>query len=82
MPRIKCPTCGKGTIDLSDIHPSLSQTLGYVQECPGLTPPEMLNFYPAIGVTAINQRLYRLMNMGLVRREPAGKAWRYYPAKR
>ncbi len=81
MFRIKCPTCGKGKVDLAELHPSLSQTLGYVAKCPGMTPPEMLHAFAGIGVTAINQRLYRLMELGLVRREPAGNAWRYFRAK-
>jgi hypothetical protein len=79
MFQIKCPTCGKGKVDLATLHPSLAQTLEDVRRSPGMTPPEMLYGHIGIGVTAINQRLYRLMELGLVRREPSGKAWRYFP---
>jgi len=48
----------------------------------GRTAPELLDQFPGVGVTALNNRLEKLRALGLVTRKREGRAWRYWAAKR
>lgn len=80
MPKIKCPKCGVGRIELKKAFPELARTLAYLIECGGgYSAPEMLDWFPGITTTAINNRLEELRKDGLVRRKRDGRCWRYWP---
>lgn len=74
-----CPKCGEGSVPLPE---SLQETLNEVRRTPGFTAQEMLDRFPGIGVTAINNRLEDLRRIGLVRRQRDSHSWRYYPARK
>lgn len=79
-PLVKCPTCnGSGFGPISD---PLFEAFRFVSKHPGSTPPEVFNgimntsgYVPH--VTAINNRLETLFNLGLVVRSKWGRAWKY-----
>lgn len=75
--KILCSQCGAGKVELEDVHPELYEALVALKRKPGMKPAQILSH--KVNETAMNQRLYRLMNLNLVRRERDGKAFRYYP---
>lgn len=76
--KVTCKTCkGTGQMALSEV---LQNTLEELQATPGRTAPEIINRFPGVGVTALNNRLEDLRALGLVERKRHGKRWRYYPA--
>ena len=75
---IECPKCHAGRVPMPEI---LLATLREVRRTPGFKASELLDRFPGVGVTAINNRLEDLRKHGYVRRERAGHAWKYYPTK-
>lgn len=84
---VSCPKCGgKGTVTLPV---SGMETIAALLLHPGATPPEIWNILRksksnGFVVTAVNQRLGRLLKLGLVRRKPKrGHAeWSYFAVTR
>lgn len=79
MPTITCPQCGEGRIALCDVYPDLAKTIQTLYKAPGKTPAELALKFRCMNEVAMNARLRRLLDIGLVRRERDGRAWRYYP---
>lgn len=79
IPSIQCPKCGGSGIVSLPIR--LHETLAVVRHLPGLAIPEMLHLLGFIKQAALSKRLMTLMDLGLVRREPNGKAYKWYPSK-
>lgn len=82
MTSIKCPTCGKGKVDLGVLHPELSSTLEVLEYNPGSTATELVDYFFCVKPMAMNQRLERLRAMGLVRRDRNGKSFHYFAVKK
>jgi len=75
---IPCPKCnGSGRVFLPCLLNAVRQRLRG-----GRTAPELLDQFPGVGVTALNNRLEKLRALGLVTRKREGRAWRYWAAKR
>lgn len=76
---IICPDCqGKGRIPLPD---HLKETLLRFPITGYRVAAQMQQYFPAITVNGISNRLQDLFNLGLLTRERSGKFWRYSRAK-
>lgn len=82
-PKIKCHKCnGKGKVELD---PILAGTIHILKELKKCTATEMFDCLDrqqnlSITVVAINKRLERLREVGLVKREKNGKEFTYRPS--
>lgn len=82
---ICCPTCrGEGTAPLWE---TLQQSLDLLRQHGPLTATQLHKLwqrehpYPRRGVTAINNRLEELRELGFVEREQARRGWIYRAVK-
>lgn len=78
--KIICPQCdGSGMVRLSEL---LMDTLYVVRQRPGCDAKEVklcLDTTNDFHVTAFNNRLETLKELGLLTRKKCGKAWKYWP---
>lgn len=75
VPVMPCPTCQtEGYIALSD---GLEFTLNEVVSTPWVSASELLDRHTGISVTAINNRLEHLRELGFLIRQRRGKSWIY-----
>lgn len=78
---IKCPKCkGEGAVGLSD---PLLEVLNIVTKFNQVGTTATMCFtgissWPNHGITAFNNRLERLLNMGLLKRKRYGRQWIYF----
>lgn len=73
---VKCKRCGGSGRE--PVPLALSEILRELRVTHGASAPELLDRFPDVSVTALNNRLERLRQHGLVARKKNGRAWRYF----